>query len=82
MDKNTAVNVTIRAVELARRAAGAGRVDLARRAWLLACYTCGKCGGLSGTTEGRAFILVDRGWNRHGNPKADYVAYAPIGVIR
>lgn len=72
MNRATAVRTTTRAIRLARRAADNGHPAIARRAWLLACFTASKCGGLSGTVEGRNFILIDL----PGKP--NYVAYTPV----
>lgn len=72
MDRPTAVHVTTRAIRLARRAADAGRDDLSRRAWALACRTAWRCGALSGTDRGASFILIDL----PGRPA--YVAYSPV----
>ncbi len=70
----TARRLVRRAILLSRSSADAGRPIGARRAWLLASYLAGRCGGISGTLPAGggygAIVLAD-----------GLVAYSPVPLV-
>lgn len=74
MDHRTAIDATTRAIRLSRRAADAGRTELARKAWMMACRSAFRCGGISGCSLGGHALLIQKDGK-------DFVAYAPRGVF-